>query len=173
MECTSCPTSHKRDAYHGDTDIGSFIPDIPQLSQCTWDTFEIPNPLNCIPVENNRNMKICGTYQATCYLNEDSKMGCKFPEACQDTRVTVQGVSYYLEKAVRVGPLVESVDTCPTAGGGGGGGGGSCINPRVICNIDPGKRPRPGLHTTLPVRVGKRFHPLPALPPRQITQQHA
>lgn len=154
MACTPCPEAHKG-AYHGATDEGTFTPDIPQLSQCTWDLFEIPNQLNCIPVEGNPNLNICGTYKATCHLKDDSKRGCKFPEACQDTMVTVQGVSYFLEKAVRVAPLVESVDTCPPGGGGGDethGENGHCGR-RCVINVKPGKRPPPAPHTyshTLP-----------------------
>jgi hypothetical protein len=51
---------------------------------------------------------ILGSYTGTCHLQGDTQKGCKLPDTCENTIVTLQGVIYVLNEAVRVSPRDES-----------------------------------------------------------------
>lgn len=115
IQCIACP-----DAHHSGQDYqeDTLVRDItPTMSKCTWDIWvrDTPVPIRTRPGWTNK-----GTYMATCFLEEDNKAGCKFPETCEDTMVTIQGVIYGVNKAIRMGPKTPvgddgNVQECSTS----------------------------------------------------------
>lgn len=108
LACTECPSAHNYGPHYGGSGEG-FTHDITvPMSLCQWTIFKNDDD-ECLPVPNKNELKICGTYQGTCYLDEDKKGGCKFPDTCEDTMLTIQGVIYKVDDAIRIGK--EAVPT--------------------------------------------------------------
>jgi hypothetical protein len=110
IQCGPCPELHHGGDYYGSrhNDDGSFIAEVtPTLSKCivTPDYLVVPVPLTLKPT-----WSYAGTYTAMCFLEDDSKAGCKFPDTCEDTVVAIQGLIYEVP-AIRLGaasPVVEN-----------------------------------------------------------------
>lgn len=100
MACIPCPDAHYS---HGQQEDDNPIRDIvPALSKCTWNYFLRKGGAE-IPINGKDGWVNKGTYTATCFLEEDTKAGCKFPETCEETMVTIQGVVFGINKAIRQG----------------------------------------------------------------------
>jgi hypothetical protein len=100
IQCVPCPDAHHYGQDHHEED--TIVRDVtPTLSKCTWDIWVRDTP---VPIRGKNGWTNKGTYTATCFLEEDTKAGCKFPETCEDTMITIQGVIYGIQKAIRLGP---------------------------------------------------------------------
>lgn len=101
ITCSACPGDHHGSyGTHKDDTPADFIADVsPPVSKCIWTLDEL---ITVVPVTHQSGWFHAGTYTGFCYLEEDSKSGCKFPETCEDTVLAIQGVIYEME-AVRLG----------------------------------------------------------------------
>jgi hypothetical protein len=105
MACTECPHAHY--APDGSNDDGTFTGSLTvPMSLCSWTIFKS----ECRAVPNRLGIEACGTYHGTCFLEEDAKSGCKYPDTCEDSMLTIQGVIYTIEDAIRVGAASQAQD---------------------------------------------------------------
>jgi len=111
LSCAPCPEAHYRkydDHAHDEFAVGT-VGAI--LGKCMWEKNEL-TAVQAIPLIGKPGFIWAGTFRGTCYLEDSGKGHCELPEGCEDTVLSVQGVLYTVDKAVRVGPVENNVVEC-------------------------------------------------------------
>jgi len=108
LTCSSCP---EEEEYYKERPDRDYYPEMGLSlvgSKCMFNK-QYTTPVG---LAGKPGVNFVGTFTGTCYLMESKDHSCNLPETCEYVVVSLQGVIYQVNKAVRVGPASTKLEAC-------------------------------------------------------------